>query len=229
MCPRKVPLWLLFALGIAGCAVPQKQAKIINIEASGTSAVTYPTELRAAYFFNKGDTTYYCAEPFPDVALDTLEKISAELSAKLPKGIDAKGKLSTELSAKIVQLAGRTELILLAREMLYRACELTINHPDQADEALRMYMRVAELVENLSSAERMQAEAELLRVSFGEDKYSNCIRDWLKQKGKNLNKLKEWLGEKKLKISMAIFVSGKDYAEKREQFVLENSIPCDTE
>lgn len=115
---------------------------------------------------------------------------------------------------------------ILAREMLYRACELNVNHPDSADKAMGMYMRVAELVENLGRAERAIAEAELIRASFGEDKTSKCIDSWLDKDVKNVNTLKEWLAKKELKISLALFIHAKNYAGERLDFTQTQGIPC---
>ena len=104
--------------------MPQRKAKVLEVEA-GAYAVTYPSDIRGAYFIKKGSNVRICAEPAPDVALDTLQKLTADISAKLAATEEGSAKFSSELSAKVVQLAGRTELLLLAREMLYRACELS--------------------------------------------------------------------------------------------------------
>jgi hypothetical protein len=212
----------------AGCALPQKKANVVNIEKQGIAAITYPTELRGAYFVIRDDKVLYCAEPAPDIALDTLQKLASELSGKLPSGQELTAKIDSELSSKVVQLAGRTELILLAREMLYRACELTLNHPDPAStqKAFDMYMRVAELVENLGYADRALAEAERLKVSFGEDDNSKCIQAWLDKDESNIDKVNSWMKENVEGISISLFVYGKDYTEKRSLFIKQHNIQC---
>lgn len=150
-------------LVLSGCANPQMHAEIVKIEDYPAYTITYPAELRGAYFFKNGSTLKYCAEPAPDVALDTLQKFTMGLTATLADAEKVGGKLATELSAEVVQLAGRTELLLLAREMLYRACELSLNGTTESKVSMNLYRRVALLVENLSLADKASAQAELAR------------------------------------------------------------------
>jgi hypothetical protein len=222
-------LGVLIGVLLGACAVPQKKVDVVNIGKSEAYAITYPTELRGAYFMKRGDLVRYCAEPAPDVASETLQKIAAEISATLAAGKEIKGKVDTELGSKVIQLAGRTELILLAREMLYRACELTLNYPDTGSfqQALTMYMRVADLVQDFGRADRALAEAELLKVSFGKDENSKCIQNWLDEKASNVEMLLKWLNENAGGISIAMFLYGKDYSEKRGEFVKTKNIKCD--
>jgi hypothetical protein len=229
MLGKLILLWVFIWVLLGGCAVPQKKVDVVHIGESETYAVAYPTELRGAYFMKRGDLVRYCAEPVPDVASETLQKIAAEISATLAAGKEIKGKLDTELGSKIVQLAGRTELILLAREMLYRACELTLNHPDPGSfqQALNMYMRVADLVQDIGRTDRALAEAELLRVSFEKDENSKCLQNWLDEKTSNVEMLLKWLTENAGGISIATFLYGKDYSEKRGEFVKTKNIKCD--
>lgn len=229
MLGKLIPLGVIIGALLGGCAVPQKKVDVVTIGNSETYAITYPTELRGAYFVKRGDLVRYCAEPVPDVASDTLQKIAGEISATLAAGKEIKGKLDTELGTKVVQLAGRTELILLAREMLYRACELTLNYPDTGSfqQALNMYMRVADLVEDLGRADRALAEAEVLKVSFGKDGNSKCIQSWMDEKSSNVEMLLKWLKENAGGISIAMFLYGKDYSEKRGEFVRMKNIKCD--
>ena len=229
MSGKLILFWVLIGVLLGACAVPQKKVDVVNIGNSDTYAITYPTELRGAYFMKRGDLVRYCAEPVPDVASETLQKIAAEISATLAAGKEIKGKLDTELGSKVVQLAGRTELILLAREMLYRACELTLNYPDTGSfqQALNMYMRVADLIQDIGRTDRALAETELLKVSFGKDENSKCIQNWLDEKASNVELLMKWLNENAGGISIAMFLYGKDYSEKRDEFVQMKNIKCD--
>jgi hypothetical protein len=159
---NKAGLWLCI-LGLSGCAIPQKHAETIDLDGYSTYTITYPTELRGTYFFENDGKVRYCAEPVPDVALETVQKLTATLTATLAKAESIEGEVATDLSNKVVQLAGRTELLLLAREMLYRACELSLNHPKDDAAAMSLYTRVADLVERLGDAEKITARAELAR------------------------------------------------------------------
>lgn len=167
MLARPVGLSLaLLALG--GCGFfAQKHAETKTLEDSGVAAITYPTELRAAYAVKKDSTARYCAEPPPDVALNTIQKIAADVKATTKSGTEAEGGLSAEASTTALELAGRTQLVLLAREMLYRACELSMNQSElSAADVKDLYTIVAEVVRDFAAADRAAAELRLLEAEI---------------------------------------------------------------
>jgi len=60
-------------LALGGCGFfAQKHAETMKLGASGVEAITYPSEVRAAYAVKQESTARYCAEPPPDVALNTI-------------------------------------------------------------------------------------------------------------------------------------------------------------
>jgi hypothetical protein len=152
----------ILVLVLSGCANPQREVKIMGIDPPAPSVVIYPSDLRGAYVVKENSQVKFCAEPVPDVALDSIQKMTANLKATLGgQPIDA--AVSGELTAKVVELAGRTQLLLIAREMLYRACELSLNYNANQDTALRMYETVVRLIEALGNAETVRSDAELIR------------------------------------------------------------------
>ncbi len=147
-------------LTVSGCELPKDEAKLIKIEDANASALVYTASIRGTYFKSKDATSKFCAEPPPDVALDTLQKLAAELNVKVEGSGEGSGKVSSEVSSKVVELAGRTQLILLARELLYRACELSLNQSDVGpDKIVAMYAGVVALIRDLGVADRAAAEA----------------------------------------------------------------------
>lgn len=134
-----------------------EQKTVIHKDLSGNgelSIASIPTQLRGAYITKKTDNKVvytYCAEPFADVAASNSFKATAEANNKLNALIDTQASRSnsdgsnTTASAKtdqqiqqvvngtletlntIVQLEGRTQYVLLAREMMYRTCEAAAN------------------------------------------------------------------------------------------------------
>ncbi len=165
---------------LQGCSTPQRQAKVLQVNPT-VQAITYPSDVRGAYVIQREDGVKVCAEPAPDVALDSLQKLTAELSARLAPTEEGKAKVSSELSAKVVQLAGRTELLLLARELLYRACELSNNAHVDDRTVVELYDRVARLVEHLGQADKASAEAELLREQRALESAGRAIDEVLRQ------------------------------------------------
>lgn len=166
MSARNLGLALALLL-LGGCGFfAQKHAETRKLGDSGVEAITYPGQIRAAYAVSKDSTVRYCAEPPPDVALSTIEKIAAEAKATTESGLEGEGKLSAEASTTALELAGRTQLVLLAREMLYRACELSLNRSDVNEEdVIDMYKAVVELVRTLGAASLVEAQTKLTGVS----------------------------------------------------------------
>ena len=163
---KRSPLILLSVLALfllGGCGLAKDEAELISIKDAKTSALVYTSSLRAAYIREEASKAQVCAEPAPDVALDTLKKLAAELQVKIPQEGEGSGKLAAEISSKVVQLAGRTQLVLLARELLYRSCELSLNRPDvPAKDVIKMFEGVVKLVGDLGEADRAQSEANKL-------------------------------------------------------------------
>lgn len=146
---------------LSACSLPETKSRILTIDNNNTRAVTYPGNLRGAYFVDKQSSVRFCSEPAPDIAMENLQKLSANLSATLKSGDQGNAALNAELRAKVIELAGRTELLLVAREMLYRACELSINHDITPEQITKIYDSVSKLIMNLATAEKTQAEANL--------------------------------------------------------------------
>ncbi|MEK6801580.1 MAG: hypothetical protein AABZ34_02790 [Nitrospirota bacterium] len=152
-------------LGSFGCSLPQRATKVIELPENKSSVVTYSAELRGAYIRAPNAKFEICAEPAPDVALESVEKITASLKGILQTGQTVEGSLSTELATKVVQLAGRTQLVLLAREMLFRACELSLNNDVKPDTVVHLYTVAADLVKDLGAADKIRAKADLTKAS----------------------------------------------------------------
>ncbi len=142
------------ALLLAGCALPQRRVELLELP-NGGQVVSYPADLRGAYVVN-GRT---CAEPVPDVALVSTEKLTGALKLLSETGQTIEASAQADLAAKVAELSGRTSLVLLARDLLFRLCEMGVDQ--QASVAL--FNRVADLVERLGRADEDRAAAHLAR------------------------------------------------------------------
>lgn len=137
-----------------GCAGIQRRAVKVPLDAAHPQAVTFPAELRGVYVEPAGGAIKFCAEPSPDVAMQTLQRIAASLDGA--KRVE--GGLTAEASATLVELAGRSELVLLARELLFRACELSLNEGERGT-AGRLYDQVVQLIATIDRGEKDRAAA----------------------------------------------------------------------
>ncbi|WP_308583599.1 hypothetical protein [uncultured Pseudomonas sp.] len=157
------------------------------------SIASIPTQLRGAYVTKKtnNSTLYtYCAEPFADVAASNSLKATADANNKLNTLIDAQASRTNSdgsnqtASAKtdqqiqqvvngtletintIVKLEGRTQYVLLAREMMYRTCEAATNGwlgntpEDIAKNVSKEHTQVVDALTTMLAAEKEKAVAE---------------------------------------------------------------------
>ena len=160
---------------LAGCAgANQEKAYTDEIGKSGFTLVSYTGTTRGAYIWPNGTLRHICAEPPPDLGLTTAREISANLKA----AAETLGKIGApsveaggvaKLSSAAIELAGRSQLVLLTREFLYRECELAANFGPGTTEYNALgaqYQRVLDVVLKLADADRDRAAKELLEAQI---------------------------------------------------------------
>ncbi len=167
--------WLLLSYLIfllSGCA--ETGSKIKSLDGASVYLADYDAsrrgELLTIQYGDKQTTRIRsCSEPAPDVALSFLNAIKGSL--QLPNGPN--GNIDTSFNTTALELAGRDELVLLAREALFRICEASINNTIHDRDVKELFKevffnvtRIAELqAEKAKSvAETAKAEAEKAKL-----------------------------------------------------------------
>ncbi|MCA9720189.1 MAG: hypothetical protein KC468_36345 [Myxococcales bacterium] len=162
-----------------GCA--HARASKRSIKKGATTALTQEAEVRQTYFASRDDgTPHVCAEPPPDVALNRVIEAELKRSRKGTvkyKDVDVvnerglEGELSRSTTA--LALAGRSPAVLMARELMYRLCEFSMNAAASSStgetgelstankEILQAYKDVASAVLQQATADKLKAAAEL--------------------------------------------------------------------
>ena len=165
----------IVAASLSGCfRSDQERARTTAIGESGFDLVSYTGTTRGAYVWPNGNDKRVCAEPPPDLGLTTAREISANLKAAAQTlgsigapSVDAAG--AAKLSSAAIELAGRSQIVLLTREFLYRECELAANFAPGSEgyEALAaQYRGILDVVIKLAEAEKSRAAAELISVQL---------------------------------------------------------------
>ena len=168
-----IGILLLSAMILSGCfRSDQERARTAVIGESGFDLVSYTGTTRGAYLWPDGHKRRVCAEPPPDLGLNTAREISANLKAAAQTlgnvaapSIDAGG--AAKLTSAAIELAGRSQIVLLTREFLYRECELAANFDPSSDaykQLAAQYKEVLDVVVRLADAEKSRAAAELISV-----------------------------------------------------------------
>lgn len=148
---------------LGGCSALGGKTDIDNLGDAKVTVVSYEAESRGAYFAHAGVDAKYCAEPPPDVALNRSLELAGKFSGET-QGVELSAEARAALASNAVQLAGRTQLVLLARELLYRTCELALNGHLSSADVKTNYAKVVELVELLGTAEVADSEQRLLQT-----------------------------------------------------------------
>jgi hypothetical protein len=128
---------------LSGCSslVSQKNAELAptRVTEQKGEMVTLPAQLRT--ITNKISTGSFitCAEPGPDIALSDTFKLITGVTSDTSSAVNSADGASTsagnktglsndlQTSTTALELAGRTQTVLLAREFLYRTCEAASN------------------------------------------------------------------------------------------------------
>jgi len=146
---RVVAIAALVGAGFApgGCANLTSPARSHEL-GPGAYWLDYSADRRGSVVLPAGEHRIVCAEPPPDVAQQQV----ARLVASIERG-DIQGGVTGELLSEVVQLAGRTQTVLVLRESLYRLCEQNAAGTLTREDVRAMYADVLRAVESIAAAD----------------------------------------------------------------------------
>lgn len=136
----------VFAVMLAGCSAGQVREPY-SMQEGGL--VIFATDQDQKMLFTKdverNDSHRFCMTPQHDAAASYSSGIGISGGTPLIKeGISA-GNSKGELA-----LGGRSPSVLIARELMYRACELTSNHNADIKTTLEVYERFLQAIEKMT-------------------------------------------------------------------------------
>lgn len=137
-------------LFLSGCATVTSPMRTHALENGKPYAIDYDATRRGAYILPGDGSMKVCAEPAPDVAMESITSIIANLKLAQPNA-DASAQI--ELQQKIVELAGRTQLVLVLRESLYRLCEQGVNGQLNNEQIAMLYKQALDTVLRLADTD----------------------------------------------------------------------------
>ena len=140
--------FILSLLLLSGCvSAPGSNTRNVHYQArSGVDTLLMPAEYREVYF-NGGETgDKHCRAPGPDFTVQASD--GGSVGGSLMQG--TKDSLGISSGESALTLGGRSPEVLLARELLYRACELSLNTNANSQQATDIYYRFLDAVVQLS-------------------------------------------------------------------------------
>lgn len=146
---------LFLSLPGIGCRTSTKPTgirTILNSTNAHVRLVHYDATRRGVYIVQHGvGDVRIAAEPPPDAAM----AVAAEFIGKV-SGMGAQatgGELNAKLNESIVELAGRGQVVTLARDALYRLAEMYVNEAIEKEEYQKQYSKILEMITTLVTAE----------------------------------------------------------------------------
>jgi hypothetical protein len=134
-------LILLPVLALSACAQPPR-AIISQVDPDQRSFVTSSAETTTTYLNAEGDAHQFCAGVSPDATYSESSSGGFSLSFLNFGGAPSNEVISEENSGD--EMVGRTPALLLAREILYRACEMSKNAGLSSEQQIDIFLRTME-------------------------------------------------------------------------------------
>jgi hypothetical protein len=157
---------------ICGCGLQsQKTVNLVPTREIGGKGeiLSTPSQIRIVSLKNENASYIFCSEPTPDSTLSDTFKMVTEATSDTTSGLAA-GTQSVNASEKLnlkndlqtsttaLELAGRTQTVLLAREFLYRTCEAAANGWLGPTEVKDAHNKVIEQITGLIKTDQKKAE-----------------------------------------------------------------------
>lgn len=188
------------AVGLSACVATRPSTRNSRFNSEFSPQIGYAAthaDTRLAYF-KPTDGSGFCAEPMPDALREETFRLLADMKHKgsvtikardrveVSVGTDDQRRLELERAQLMREMAGRNDRVLVARELMYRLCELNLNRGAKGTEfesILDAYKLIALGIVQQARAEAFAAEeaeelarAELLRLELAAHPESSAVR-----------------------------------------------------
>jgi hypothetical protein len=161
MVPSRLLLIACLAAGLPACASLTSPARVHELKPGQNYWLDYDASRRGTVVAAGGNSTRSCAEPSPDMALQLVADIQANMEYQ---GVDAQAKGAVATTA--VKLAERSQMLLFFREALYRVCEISLNTDLSDEQIVQLYEQIVRTALLLGSDKAIEADVEKLRLDL---------------------------------------------------------------
>ncbi|MEX0899278.1 MAG: hypothetical protein WD081_01155 [Gammaproteobacteria bacterium] len=212
-------------LALTGCVPAGK--RYVPLDRDGALILNFKANQRAAYILSSGDRIAVCSEPAVDVVFSTRKTIDTTLTLAKESG-----KLDAASIRDAIELSGRTELVVLAREMLYRICELQLSNENfDTTKLAAMHTQVLDTLKTMAHADLVRAEASL-PVPVARSASVLCLSSWLAadpaKEEQRVKKLSTWMVKKEIDAPLSLVVRSGLYEDERLEFIEEIELGCES-
>ncbi len=172
---RFLLLSFIFVMSFYGCASFTSPARQHVLEEGKIYWFDYDASRRGAVLVPKHEkkNIALCAEPSPDVALQIIDKLKADVGVK-----EVKVGAEVDIQQQVVQLAKRTQTVMFLRESLYRLCELSLNFQLPSKEVKKLYGEVINAAADMAKAELENAQQSRIEAETRKLKAKKQLETW---------------------------------------------------
>lgn len=141
---------MLAVWALSGCAnsSPGSRRSETVIDRAGVDIVASDVTRQLTYLKERSSTERFCRGP----GADAVTTASQGVSAQVPLRGSSVG-LGEESTNGAVDLGGRNPAVLIARELMYRACELASNTNADAATERQIYMQFLQAIATISKGQ----------------------------------------------------------------------------
>lgn len=141
---------VLAASALSGCAnsSPGSRRSETVIDRAGVDIIASDSTRQLTYLKERGSTERFCRGPGADAVTTTSQAVSAQV----PLTGSSVG-LGEESTKGAVDLGGRNPAVLIARELMYRACELASNTNADAATERQIYLQFLQAIAIISKVQ----------------------------------------------------------------------------
>jgi hypothetical protein len=150
---NKACIFIMVSALISGCAGLAPGSEVVTlVERDGVDVQLIPAEYREVYFSPATSDERHCRAPNPDFTVQAGETL--DLGVTMAAGASEKAGIGATQSA--TTLGGRTATVLITRELMYRACEMSSNINANSETTLEIYKSFIDAIERITSKDNSE-------------------------------------------------------------------------
>jgi hypothetical protein len=142
-----------YLLALVGCSsISREDAVKIERVPENSSVIYANAEHRMMMIADPKNSKRFCAEPPPDASLSVTDSDVEKVSV-----LGKEEKMGDTASAVASSLGGRNSTVLLARDILYRACELSANTNANFEQSRELFLQSLKTIETLGNENQVNS------------------------------------------------------------------------
>lgn len=137
-------------IGSSGClSLPTEQGKDKHITRGGIDAVLSGSDRQMLVIKDGSSKERFCLAPGPDYSVTASRGMSLGMGVGGP-GSKGEETVGGDVTRGALSLGGRNPEVLIARALMYRACEMAMNLNADQDTTIKIYARFLDAIEKIS-------------------------------------------------------------------------------